>query len=77
MPVALMLKFFSLLSEVQFFKGDRYGHPSVRLRICRLFHLCDFRFHGFYQLWELFLTFLSCLGMIFKLTTADYKPLTS
>ena len=29
----------------------------------RLFHLCDFRFHGFDQLCELFLAFLSCLGI--------------
>ena len=27
------------------------------------FHLCDFRFHGFYQLCELFFAFLSCLGI--------------
>ena len=29
----------------------------------RLFHLGDFRFHGFYQLCELFFAFLSCLGV--------------
>ena len=31
--------------------------------LCCLFHLCDLRFHGFYQLGEVFLAFLSCLGV--------------
>ena len=36
------------------------------LSLCVLrcfFHLGDFRFHSFYQLGELFLAFLSCLGV--------------
>ena len=36
-----------------------------------LFYLRDFGFHGFYQLCELFLAFLSCLGVLFANGTAE------
>ena len=41
----------------------KYVAPLLRLRVRRLFHLSDFRFNRFYQLCELFLAFLSCLGV--------------
>ncbi len=37
------------------------GQPFFRLGISCFFHLCNLRFHGFYQLCELFLAFFSCL----------------
>ena len=33
------------------------------MRSSLVFYLSDFRFHGFYQLCELFFAFLSCLGV--------------
>ena len=45
-------------------RGDRSWSPLCALCVRLLFlHLSDFRFHRFYQLGELFLTFLSCLGV--------------
>ena len=49
---------------MHFLKGDRSWSPLFRYAFFScFFHLCDFRFHGFYQLCELFLAFLSCLGV--------------
>ena len=48
---------------MQILRADRFGQPFFRLGIRCLFHLSDFRFHGFYQLCELFFAFLSCLGV--------------
>lgn len=48
---------------MNFFRATIRGRPSVRLGISCFFHLCNLRFHGFYQLCELFFAFLSCLGI--------------
>ena len=57
-------KMFSLPTAPQFLRGDRSWSPLCALCVLRcLFHLRNFRFHGFYQLSELFLAFLSCLGV--------------
>ena len=39
------------------------GQPLFHLGVSCLFHLRDFCFHCFYKLRELFLAFLSCLGV--------------
>ena len=55
---------FSLLPPMQILRGDRSWSPLCALCVlCCLFHLSDFRFHGFDQLCELFFAFLSCLGI--------------
>ena len=54
----LILVCFSFVFVIS--KGDHSWSPLFRLGISCLFHLGDFRFHGFDQLCELFLTFLSC-----------------
>ena len=61
---------FSLLPPMQFLRGDPFRlcrnmwSPLCALCVLRrLFHLGDFRFHGFYQLCEHFFAFLSCLGI--------------
>ena len=55
---------FSLFPPMQILRGDRSWSPLCALCVLRLFfHLCDFRFRGFDQLCELFLAFLSCLGV--------------
>ena len=46
---------------MQFSRADRFGQPSLLCVLRLFFYLSDFRFHGFYQLSKLFLTFLSCL----------------
>ena len=40
-----------------------FSPALFHLGISCFFHLCDFRFHGFDQLCELFFAFLSCLGV--------------
>ena len=54
---------FSLLTAPQILRGDRSWSPLFHLCVGYLFHFRNFRFHCFYQLCELFLAFLSCLGV--------------
>ena len=56
-------KSFSLSTATQKLRGDRSWSP-LSLCLFRFFLFgCDFGFHGFDQLGELFLAFLSCLGV--------------
>ena len=57
----LILVCFSFVFVIS--KGDRSWSPFFRLGFSCLIPLCDFRFHRLYQLCELFLAFLSCLGI--------------
>ena len=47
----------------QYVKGDRSWSPLSLCLFCLFLFGCDFRFHRFYKLSELFLAFLSCLGV--------------
>ena len=47
----------------QYVKGDRSWSPLSLCLFCLFLFGCDFRFHRFYKLSELFLAFLSCLGI--------------
>ena len=55
-------KQFSLPTAPQILRGDRSWSP-LSLCLFRLLLGCNFRFHRFYKLGELFLAFLSCLGV--------------
>ena len=57
----LILVCFSFVFVIS--RGDHSWSPLFHLGVSCLFHLCNLRFHGFYQLCELFLAFLSCLGI--------------
>ena len=57
------LRPFSLFSATQILMAERLVSPLLLCVFCLFFHLGDFRFHGFDQLCELFLAFLSCLGV--------------
>ena len=54
--------FFFALNAINF-EGDRSWSPLCSFTQSPFFHLCDFGFYGFDQLCELFLAFLSCLGV--------------
>ena len=52
-----------LPTATQFLRGDRSWSPLLLCLFCLFLFGCNFRFHGFDQLCELFLAFLSCLGV--------------
>ena len=53
-----------MLTASQILRGDHSWSPLCALCVfCLFFYLCNLRFHGFDQLGELFLAFLSCLGV--------------
>ena len=75
---SIVLLFFAFC-DANFEGRPRTVAPLSLCVLCCLFHLSDFGFHRFYQLGELFLAFLSCLGIYvlgyaFPLTLGVNRP---